>query len=294
AKQRCAQGSDASAAPTAVLMPRQVVLHIGFHKTGTSSVQAVLRANRAALKRHVAIRLKPQIKELLHGARGYSTWRDGWSLAKTQRRWDALLAGLPAMPRRVLIVSAEELAGHMPGRGALADYSAAVDLTQVYVDGVRARFPEAEITVHVGLRQAEDWLRSAYWEHVKSSSMVLDEAEFVAHYRAAADLAAVADRIAEQAGVPVHHAWLEHCGAHPLGPAAALLAGCAVPQELLHRLTPAPVQNTRLPVDVLQALLAANRSYADRDARKAAKRSILKEAEIIRPNNLARGAEGEA
>ncbi|MEM8579342.1 MAG: hypothetical protein AAGF60_15950 [Pseudomonadota bacterium] len=249
-------------------MPRRVVLHMGFHKTGTSSVQAALRANRAALKPHAAIRLKSQIKELLHGARGYSTWRDPLSLAKTARRFDALLAGLPGMPRRVLILSAEELSGHMPGRGDLMDYRAAPELAHVYAKAIRARFPGATLHIHLGLRQPEAWLRSAYWEHVKSSSLTLDFDAFADRYAAAADLAAIVQRIADVAETST--GWLEDGD-----PAQALLAQCDLPVRALDGLTYPPPVNTRLPEKVLTALLAANRDYADRDARKAAKRRIL-------------------
>ena len=88
-------------------MPRRLILHAGFHKTGTSTVQQVLRTNRATLKKHLALRLKPQMKDLLHATRGYSTWRDPVSLAKAQARFSDLLTGLPGMPRRTLVISAE-------------------------------------------------------------------------------------------------------------------------------------------------------------------------------------------
>lgn len=256
-------------------MPRRVVLHIGFHKTGTSSVQAVLRSNRAALKRHAALRLKPQIKELLHGARGYSTWRDPLSLAKTARRFDAMLAGLPNMPRRVLVVSAEELSGHMPGRGDLMDYSAAPELVRAYTRAVRKRFPEAELAIYAGVRAAESWLRSAYWEHVKSSSMTLDYDAFAQTYAEAADFGAVLARVAERSGIDVATGALDAFKTAPLGPATGLLAQCDLPQEVTRALDPAPAANTRLPEAVLLDLLAANRAYADRGARKAAKKAIL-------------------
>ncbi|MEL7098037.1 MAG: hypothetical protein AAGM84_04340 [Pseudomonadota bacterium] len=256
-------------------MPRRVVLHIGFHKTGTSSVQAVLRANRAVLKRHAALRLKPQIKELLHGSRGYSTWRDPLSLAKTARRFDAMLGALPGMPRRALIVSAEELSGHMPGRGDLMDYGAAPELVRVYAGSVRKRFPEAQLVIYAGIREAEAWLRSAYWEHVKSSSMVLDFDAFADRYAAAADFAAILDRVAERAEVDVTSGALEAHQDDALGPAAGLFAQCDMPPDILSALAPVPATNTRLPEAVLLDLLAANRAYADRDARKAVKKAIL-------------------
>ena len=272
-------------------MPRRVVLHIGFHKTGTSSVQAFLRANRAALKRHAALRLKPQIKELLHGARGYSTWRDPLSLAKTARRFDAMLDALPGMPRRVLIVSAEELSGHMPGRGELMDFSAAPELVRVYTRAVRTRFPEADLAVYAGVRGAEAWLRSAYWEHVKSSSMTLGFEDFADRYAPAAAFEPVLARIAERAQVDVKTGALEDFTDAPLGPADGLLRHCDLSRGAIAGLVPVPASNTRLPKAVLLDLLAANRAYADRDARKEAKRAILEEAEIIRTDNL--GPEGE-
>ncbi|MDG1067679.1 MAG: hypothetical protein P8P40_04770, partial [Sulfitobacter sp.] len=101
-------------------MPRKIVIHAGFHKTGTSTVQAVLRANRKALMPALAIRLKGQMQELMSATRGYSTYGTDEALDKVSRRFDALLAELPGMPRRTLLLSAGELAGHMPGRGPLA------------------------------------------------------------------------------------------------------------------------------------------------------------------------------
>jgi hypothetical protein len=67
-------------------MPAKVVLHIGFHNTGMSTAQQVLRGNRALLKPHLAIRLKPQMTDLLHATRGYPTWRDKISQAKVACR----------------------------------------------------------------------------------------------------------------------------------------------------------------------------------------------------------------
>ncbi|HAC50653.1 MAG TPA: hypothetical protein DCE85_15435, partial [Sulfitobacter sp.] len=81
-------------------MPRRIILHPGFHKTGTSSLQATLRANRTALKPHVALRLRWHMKDLLHATRGYSTWRDPLTLLKAEHRFETLLDGLPQMPRR--------------------------------------------------------------------------------------------------------------------------------------------------------------------------------------------------
>lgn len=252
-------------------MPRRIVIHAGFHKTGTSTVQQFLRKNRKALMPALAIRLKVQMTDLTHAARGFSTWRDPLSFAKVATRFDALLADLPEMPKRTLVLSAEELSGHMPGRPKISDYSAAPELARLYYDLCVARFPQAEVAFYFTTRAQASWLESAYWEHVKSSSMILDVDTFAARYHAGGDLAAAVDAV--RAAVPCR---VEACalagGANTIAP---LLALCDVPDHIKASLVPVRAANTRLPAEVLLELLAANRAYPDREARKAAKQEIL-------------------
>ncbi len=255
--------------------PRAIVIHAGFHKTGTSTIQTTLRKNRALLKPHIAMRLKPRMKELLHATRGYSTWRDPLSLLKAERRFANLLKGLPGMPRRVLCLSAEELSGHMPGRGELRNYSAAPILMERFVQICTRQFPGTPVSICFGVRQAEAWLASAWAEHVTNSSLSLDRDAFCAEYASAGDFAGIVDAVAEQSGADVHRFHLEE---HSANPAAPLLALCGVPAEVQGALSLPDRVNTRLPDAVLLDLLGANRAYDDRAARKAAKHKILKAA----------------
>ncbi len=259
-------------------MPARVILHMGFHKTGTSTVQQVLRANRKVLGKHLAIRLKPQMVPLLKACRGYSTWRDPLSLAKVADRFDTLLADLPGMPKRTLVVSGEELSGHMPGRGALATYAAAAPLAEVFVRAIARRFPKAEVAIIFGTRAPDAWLRSAYWEHVKSSSLTLDFDGFAARYAEGAALDDAVDAVRSSVACDVVSTSLENCRDARFGPATPLLELCDLPQEVLEQATPVEAANTRLPQDVLQQLLQANRDHPDRDARKAAKQAIIAKA----------------
>ena len=181
-----------------------------------------------------------------------------------------LLQELPGMPRRTLVLSAEELSGHMPGRGALADYSAAPELARIYVEWAQRYFPACEVVIYASTRDPENWLRSAYGEHVKSSSMTLDFTDFVARYGLAADLDGVVDDIAAAVPARVFRARLEAAQTQRLG---------NVPPETMARIMPPPVANPALDQDVLLALLDANRTYTDRDARKAAKHAILAAAQ---------------
>ena len=260
-------------------MPRRIILHAGFHKTGTSSIQAVLRENRVALKKHVALRLRWHMKDLVAATRGYSTWRDPLTLIKVQDRFTRLMDELPGMPRRTLVISAEELAGHLPGRDELSDYSAAPVLLYAFWEIARARFPEADILIYLSTRAPGPWLESAWAEHVKASNMTLEFEDFAARYQGAADLEGMVGEVASRVPVPVHHRALEACTTLPLGPADPLLDLCDLPPSLRAALTPVPPANTRLNADVLRAMLEANRTHKGADARNAAKAEILKEAQ---------------
>lgn len=259
-------------------MPRRIVMHAGFHKTGTSTVQQVLRANRAILKPELAMRLKGQMPELMHATRGYSTWRDPLTLAKAGARFGAMLDGLVAMPRRVLVVSAEELSGHMPGRGALMNYEAAPILLKRFSEEISARFPKAEQVIYFSTRNTDSWVRSAYWEHVKSSSMTLGYEAFIKAYGSSANFEQIISKVRQNAKSEVFDTPLETCLTLPLGPADPLLDLCDISADLRARIVAQPATNRRKDDAVLLALLAANRTYADRDERKAAKQFILAEA----------------
>ncbi len=260
-------------------MPRRVILHTGFHKTGTTTLQATLRENRVALKKHVALRLRWHLKDIVAAARGYSTDHDPLTLIKLQSRFGQMVNDLPGMPRRTLIISAEELSGHLPGRDGLADYAAAPVLLYAYWEILKARFPQAEVLVYLTTRAPEPWLVSAYAEHVTSSNMTLDFAAFRDQFADAANLDAMVSEIASRVPVQVHTQRLEDCRDVPLGPTEQLLDLAEVPLSVRSDLVPVRPANQRAGDAVLQGLLAANRTHAaDPAARKAAKAAILSQA----------------
>ena len=259
-------------------MPRRIVIHAGFHKTGTSSAQQVLRINRPLLKPYMRSLLKGVMRDLTHAARGFSTWRDPLTLAKFSHRFEALLNRNADMPRRTLCLSAEELSGHLPGRDTLFDYSAAPILAAEMARIAVQVFPRAELIFFYSTRAPEIWLRSAYWEHVKSSSLTMGWAEFSETYGAAADLDRIVDDIAQSLPHKVHKSRLEDSCDLPAGPATPLLDLCGVPVDLWPKLTLPPPANEQRDEAVLLALLAVNRDYPDQEVRDAAKQAILRAA----------------
>jgi len=256
---------------------RRIVVHTGFHKTGTTSAQAFLAENGPVLWPVMALGLGYKFRPLLSAARGFSTWRDPFSLEKFRRRFETYLAELN-LGKRDLLISAEELSGHLPGRGDLADYSAAPILMQEIEDVLLAAYPEAAVTFVLTLRRPETWWPSAYWEHVKSSRMVLDYAAFLDTY-GALDLADAAAAIDLRSDLRTY--WLEEMSQTAHGPATPLLRLMALSEERWAKLTPI-VEKNRAPrarEALIEDFLTLNRSALDQDALKAAKKALLDAAE---------------
>ncbi|MFY0636159.1 MAG: hypothetical protein JXQ91_20280 [Vannielia sp.] len=255
--------------------PVRVVVHMGFHKTGTTSAQSFLRRNGKHLWPLMALGLRQQLEPVLFATRAYSTWRDFLSLEKLRLRLTDYLAGLDLGRKRDLLLSSEELAGHMAGRAGLPDYSAVPEIAQVIEDCLLARFPEADITFFFSLRAPAAWMKSAWGEHVKSSRMTLDYDSFATANPAAANFAPIIEATQSRLRSPVQTAWLEEMADLPFGPATPLLDLMQVPAARRDRLDAARHMNPHRDPAVLDALLALNRSDMDDDALRAAKDRLL-------------------
>ena len=256
-------------------MTAPLVIHAGFHKTGTSSVQAFLKHNRVHLKPHMAIALKPRLGDVIPAARGYSTWRDPLTLAKFAHRIETFLAALPGVKRRGLLISAEELCGHMPGRAGIDDYSAAPILLTELTRAAQRVWPDPALQVVLTTRARDSWLQSSYWEHVKSSSLTESFDHYAARIGPGADLNAMAGQVADAlAPIPLHVLPIE--AAPPQGPATPILKLFDLPDSVWQALSPVPAKNTRPDPRILEQMLQINRTITDRDARKRAKQALLR------------------
>lgn len=254
-------------------MSRRIVVHAGFHKTGTTSAQAFLAENGPVLWPVMALGMRYKFPLLLAAARGYSTWRDPISLAKFRARLAAYLEDLN-LGKRDLLISAEELCGHLPGRGDLADYSAAPALLAETEDILTEHYPEAQITFVFTLRRPETWWPSAYWEHVKSSRLTLDYDAFMDRY-GAMDLKAQACAIQLRSEVQLH--WLEDVSALEHGPASMLLELMALAPERRAQLKPV-AQKNRAPQGrpaLIEQFLSLNRSDLEEETLNARKKALL-------------------
>ena len=100
----------------AAVSVQRIVVHGGFHKTGTTSIQSFLMANGKHLWPHMALVMPARINDITKIATMHSVIRDPLSLDEYQFRMTTFLRTLDIGKKRHLCISSENLAGLIPGR----------------------------------------------------------------------------------------------------------------------------------------------------------------------------------
>lgn len=225
----------------------EVFLHAGFHKTGTTSFQALLELNRARLPAALVNHCDRAVRPLKAAVGAYDPARDaatGPAIAEVVRR---LAAPHPGR----LFVSSEFLTGPIPSpRRPGPVYGTAADILR----WARAGLGDRPLTVALTIRAREAWLGSLHRHLVAARGLPMTEAAFrTLPAFAAFSWGAVLADIHARFG-PVEVFPMEADLSHRLGPGAALLARFGLSPEDLAAWQPAGRQNTGLPADAAAAL----------------------------------------
>ncbi|MBI1417583.1 MAG: hypothetical protein GC146_10215 [Limimaricola sp.] len=262
---------------------RQILLHAGFHKTGTSSMQHFLWANRERLAPEADVLLLRHLQPVAKLCMGYARQRNPLLLADLAPALDTVLAEHPPGAGRHLVLSCEGLSGHLPGWPGVADYSAAPETIGFIAGWLAARFPHAELSVVLTTRDAEGWLYSAYRHHLLGQRLTLDWSDFATRMQGAADLIAAAVAIAEAVAETAPAAQvltlpLEDAIRHPLGPGGALIEGLALSAPLRASLRAVGHGNRGPDKALWSQFLALNRRAMPDSALAKAKRDLAEAA----------------
>lgn len=254
-----------------------IVLHVGFHKTGTTSVQSSLAAHATALAdlAHIeTLQLTKGLKKATEAAREYSRFAGVMGLQAGMQAW---VSGLPDLGARHLLVSSEDFAGHMPGRFGLLDYRAAVKTVPAAVAALRARFAGVKVVVLVTTRAAEPWLHSLHWQLAKHPFLMLKQRRFCKEYASAADFDSVIKpmtaTLAGLATVSVQS--LESLTTRRLGPVDAVYDLAGLPDPLRDSLAPVPVQNRQVLDGMADQFVRLNRAKLPPDELRRAKSAMM-------------------
>ncbi|WP_037311266.1 hypothetical protein [Ruegeria halocynthiae] len=262
---------------------RRVLLHLGFHKTGTTAAQSFLYENRALIWPHFALVLPYRTRDLglSRAATNHSVYGTVGTLSKFGTQIRTFLDSLDFGDKRGLIVSEENFSGLRPSRNAEQGYAAAPELAACLVDAIRHRLSgqEVDITVYLSLRQRGSWLRNLWAHDLEHMRQVRDIETFRAELDHLPPLEDTVARIREKLpSVTVQEEWLEDLQLRRFGPGTPFAEYLKLPRDKARLLVPPTKVNNRLPEDVLAELLDLNRSRLDEAALIRQKTAIIKRA----------------
>ncbi len=255
----------------------RMVIHAGFHKTGTTSAQSTIHANRALLDLRVRCFLRPDFLDLTQATRGFSADPGPDRLAVVRSTADAFFASLATDDPRDILMSSEDLSGHIPGRNAIEGYEAA-DLIMVQLaDAARTRFGAGlDLVFYFSTRSPDAWLHSTWWQNLRVTRLTEDFDSYAARIAKASDLAVTLGRIA-QAIAPERlvSRSLDETGALPLGPLTPMLDLLGIDQTVRRSLVPSPRRNAQQTLGLDAVFLSINRSELRPKQASEAKRMLL-------------------
>lgn len=256
---------------------QQIVVHAGFHKTGTSAVQSFLHNNGKHLWSHMALVLPGRIGDVTRCATLHSVMNDPLSLEEFQYRLTTFLQTLDIGKKRHLLLSAEDLAGLIPGRSGHADYSACPVLMASIKHAIQEVFgTERALTFYFSTREKLSWLRSSYWQNLRGSDLRLDFDAFAATFDRAADFDPILQATQHALGdTPVLRCALEDTHGSTFGPATPLINLFPLPADVVAALAPAQHLNVSPRQALIDEIRDVNQSGLDREALVARKNEIL-------------------
>lgn len=256
-------------------MAKRILLHPGFHKTGTSTAQHLFWHNRERLAPHVAIFQLRHLRDVAKLCMGFSKTQNPLLLLDMADALDSAFANLPADDPRHILLSCEGLSGHLPGWPNVETYGAAPVTTSYLCGYLEDRFPNHDLSVTLTTRASGDWLFSAYRHHLRGFRLTVTWDEFRKKYAPAADLDGAVDEIRKGvAPYAVTSLPLDQSRDHPLGPGGAILESLDLPSGILAQLDPVAAGNRGPTSEVAEQFRVLNASTLD-DAEVRDKKEAL-------------------
>jgi len=260
----------------------RVIVHAGFHKTGTTSLQKYLAQNRSTFAPYFDYYGQNEFQNAGAHARIYAQKPFIWRRSKFRRSFAKFLRGIPDAD--VIVLSRETFSGNMPGhrdwRGRpIQNFrKSAIPLCRDIADALRRRFGrDVQVEYLFTTRDADAWLSSVYGHLVRSIHLTEDYDAFRALFPRKLDLQDEAESIAKALRpMAVHTVKLEDVADCHEGPAAAVLDLVNLPQVLRNTLPAAEPENLRQDAKIEAEMMALNRSGLSKERMKSKKEHLLR------------------
>lgn len=239
------------------------VIHPGFHKTGTSTIEHTLLRNAAMLRPYVTVLGRPQLGAAPRLAKIYSSAPDPNKLQQFRQAFAA------AVPRDgPVLVSCVDLIGRIPGHPNVSDYSAVPAL-------LRAMRQVRPVQFAMGLRPPAEWLRSLWSQNLKVHREQRSAEDFAEHMADISDLKAQIAALEADLDAPIISLPLRQGRRHPDGPTGPLLDLFDVPDSTRAQMTDQAALKVGLSKGANELLLEMNRSELSDEALRVTKGDAL-------------------
>lgn len=255
-------------------MSRRIILHAGFHKTGTTTLQETLALNATLLLPHVELYLQhgALISSLSRAVLDFSGNRCKATKADITTCARAFFSLIDQDDPRPVLVSSESLAGHFPGSSGVGKYEPAPIAMALIRDAWRDVAGNTDSFETYYSTRRTGWLASCHWQRLKNNRATISLQDYIDKYAIAADHDAIlADLRARIGAHAVHTAALEDID-HPVDPVLNLLDLTHLREDL----TFPPNANIFLGEEARARLLELNRSNIWGSDFERAKAAILR------------------
>lgn len=256
----------------------RVIIHAGFHKTGTTTAQRFLMHNGEHIWPHHAIAVQHRIREPLQFALTYSTGAGRLALDEFRNRFNSFLKTLNLGGGRGLVISAENLAGMMPGKNQLVEgYAACPVLMKVVARCIEDVIdPKPDMTFYFSTREKKAWLRSLWWHNLSKTRLTQNFNDFAGAIGPGCDQDGTIAQVQKAvAPYPVTSVALEHSSGQRFGPATPLIDLLNLPKSAQEALQNIPAENVMPPRKLVKEFLALNRSNLGNSDLAAHKHELL-------------------
>ena len=258
----------------------RVIVHAGYHKTGTTSLQDFMAQNRGKLSDYARFFGKADFLDAGLHARVYGQKPYPWRLWRFRRSLRRFLDTLD--PGGTIILSRETFSGGMPGHrrlyGALMmNYTGPAEkLAKVIISELRRRFgQDTDIVFFYTTRNKEEWIKSVHGHLLRSIRLTEDLQSFRQQFPDLLGPEVEAQNMAKTlAPIPVIISALEQADPQE-GPACALLDLLQLPAQVRSSLTPAPRSNVGQPEKLREEFRCLNAAVTDRKALRQHKETLL-------------------
>lgn len=260
----------------------RVLLHLGLHKTGTTSTQTFLDNNRSIIEPHAALMLHRETRAIARWGWHYHMLRDPDALQVIDEELRDALDRLN-LDGRDLIISDENFLGQMPRGDGPDPYPCAVDLLTTYLSVFQVLPQPVEVIAHITTREFSDWAISIH-AHLASKltqvRLTKDRESFINHIMEHGPETTLAEIRKALPDLDLRVEKMEALLRSPMSLAQPFVDFLHLSESEKSQLTPVGHRLRGFAPHIVDELIEMNRSDIDDDTLESAKRSFLKKIRI--------------